>query len=211
MAPYVGAPEIKARRLVLAVEYHGQIGNPGYAYDLRRPPAAVAPRLPVRFTFDTTEALPHLATGHPSLELGTRDLRELPQQQAEGEVCVGGWLDETLVFYGWLQFRARRLAGPTMLPIGSRRAFVYRCLTMAAHRGHRIYPGALAACQRWLRDRGYEQVFIEAAASNPRSRRGIERCRFARVGDYRVHRVLGRRWATYDSSLAALVAGRSPC
>ena len=29
MAPYVGAPEIKARRLVLAVEYHGQIGNPG--------------------------------------------------------------------------------------------------------------------------------------------------------------------------------------
>ena len=30
MAPYVGAPEIKARRLVLAVEYHGQIGNPGY-------------------------------------------------------------------------------------------------------------------------------------------------------------------------------------
>ena len=28
MAPYVGAPEIKARRLVLAVEYHGQIGNP---------------------------------------------------------------------------------------------------------------------------------------------------------------------------------------
>ena len=30
MAPYVGAPEIKARRLVLTVEYHGQIGNPGY-------------------------------------------------------------------------------------------------------------------------------------------------------------------------------------
>ena len=30
MAPYVGAPEIKARRLVLAVEYHGQIGNPGW-------------------------------------------------------------------------------------------------------------------------------------------------------------------------------------
>ena len=29
MAPYVGAPEIKARRLVLTVEYHGQIGNPG--------------------------------------------------------------------------------------------------------------------------------------------------------------------------------------
>ena len=29
MAPYVGAPGIKARRLVLAVEYHGQIGNPG--------------------------------------------------------------------------------------------------------------------------------------------------------------------------------------
>ena len=29
MAPYVGTPEIKARRLVLAVEYHGQIGNPG--------------------------------------------------------------------------------------------------------------------------------------------------------------------------------------
>ena len=29
MAPYVGAPAIKARRLVLAVEYHGQIGNPG--------------------------------------------------------------------------------------------------------------------------------------------------------------------------------------
>ena len=28
MAPYVGAPEIKARRLVLTVEYHGQIGNP---------------------------------------------------------------------------------------------------------------------------------------------------------------------------------------
>ena len=30
MAPYVGAPEIKARRLVLTVEYHGQIGNPGW-------------------------------------------------------------------------------------------------------------------------------------------------------------------------------------
>ncbi len=29
MAPYVGAPEIKARRLVLTVEYHGQIGNSG--------------------------------------------------------------------------------------------------------------------------------------------------------------------------------------
>ena len=33
MAPYVGAPEIKARRLVLAVEYHGQIGNPGWDFD----------------------------------------------------------------------------------------------------------------------------------------------------------------------------------
>ncbi len=27
--PYVGAPEIKARRLVLAVRYHSEIGNPG--------------------------------------------------------------------------------------------------------------------------------------------------------------------------------------
>ena len=36
MAPYVGAPEIKARRLVLAVEYHGQIGNPGLVSRLYR-------------------------------------------------------------------------------------------------------------------------------------------------------------------------------
>ena len=42
MAPYVGAPEIKARRLVLTVEYHGQIGNPG-CYFLKL--VAVANRL----------------------------------------------------------------------------------------------------------------------------------------------------------------------
>ena len=29
VVPYVGAPEIKARRLVLAIRYHSQIGNPG--------------------------------------------------------------------------------------------------------------------------------------------------------------------------------------
>ena len=29
VVPYVGAPEIKARRLVLAVRYHSDIGNPG--------------------------------------------------------------------------------------------------------------------------------------------------------------------------------------
>ena len=28
-APYVGAPEIKARWAVLAVRYHSEIGNPG--------------------------------------------------------------------------------------------------------------------------------------------------------------------------------------
>ena len=29
VVPYVGAPEIKPRRLVLAIRYHSQIGNPG--------------------------------------------------------------------------------------------------------------------------------------------------------------------------------------
>ena len=29
VVPYVGAPEIKARRLVLAIRYHSHIGNPG--------------------------------------------------------------------------------------------------------------------------------------------------------------------------------------
>ena len=30
MVPYVGAPKLKAQRLVLAIRYHSQIGNPGF-------------------------------------------------------------------------------------------------------------------------------------------------------------------------------------
>ncbi len=35
MVPYVGAPKLKAQRLVLAIRYHSQIGNPGLAQRLR--------------------------------------------------------------------------------------------------------------------------------------------------------------------------------
>ena len=42
VVPYVGAPEIKARRLVLAIRYHSHIGNPGQDAEHRN--AATPPR-----------------------------------------------------------------------------------------------------------------------------------------------------------------------
>ena len=66
MAPYVGAPEIKARRLVLAVEYHGQIGNPGSTLVLGVPLLAAAVNPGVSYTspwFLTAGLLATLAAG----------------------------------------------------------------------------------------------------------------------------------------------------
>ena len=87
MAPYVGAPEIKARRLVLAVEYHGQIGNPGYQGGLARIDATMRRRDGTRFL----DAAAERQTGLPDA------LVEAERSDAEGDLGAG------VSFFDWVR------------------------------------------------------------------------------------------------------------
>jgi hypothetical protein len=173
-----------------------------YSCDLRQPPTAtVGAKVPVAFQVNSREAQALLLNGDPRFELSKRDLADLPKQTQDGEVCVTGWVGSELVSYAWIQFRERQLAGSTALPIGAKRAFVYRCLTVKERRSKGIFTAALLYSQMWLRARGYERVFTDVDATNRIARKAIDRAGFELLSSYRIKTMLGRQSATFPDVL----------
>ena len=65
------------------------------------------------------------------------------------------------------------------------------CLTFPEFRGKGLYPAALTAIQRYLRERGYRRCFICVKEDNLASIRGIEKAGFRRAGSTRVRKAFG--------------------
>jgi hypothetical protein len=174
-----------------------------YSCDLRQPPtASVGAKVPVAFQVNSREAHALLLAGDPRFELSKRDLADLARQTHDGEVCISGWVGADLVSYTWMQFRARHLTGSTALPIGAKRAFIYRGLTVKERRNKGIFTAGLLYCQMWLRARGYERAFTDVDSTNRVARKAIDRAGFELLSSYRLKTMLGRQSATFPDVLA---------
>ena len=174
----------------------------------------ITTKVDVQFRANCPEALRILASGDPRYGLPPHQVTDLSRQVDEGEVCISGWIGDELAFYEWIQFKYHRLAGPTMLPIAPRQAFLYRAFTREDFRGMRIYPAGLAHGCRWLAQKEYARAFGFHDEDNAASKRGILRAGMRPVGDYYVYKFLGgnklvgAKWATYDQLLRREVSGQ---
>jgi RimJ/RimL family protein N-acetyltransferase len=77
------------------------------------------------------------------------------------------------------------------LRLGDRECEVMFCLTLPEYRGRGLYPAALRAIQRYLKERGYERCFICATKDNLPSIHGIEKSGFRLAGTTRFRKLFG--------------------
>jgi len=142
-----------------------------------------------------------LQSGTPRYELSERQIANIPRLLAEGKMCISGWCQDELVFYGWLQFKYRQLIGSTLVSLPQGSAFIYRCFTREEYRGNKIYPAALCYAEHWLAEHGHHTVFIDHVADNTASQRAILAVGMQPIGQYRLIKILDWRWARYGDDL----------
>jgi RimJ/RimL family protein N-acetyltransferase len=78
-----------------------------------------------------------------------------------------------------------------ILQLGEDECEIKFCLTRQQFRGRGLYPAALQAAQRYLKDKGYKRCFICAREDNIPSIRGIAKAGFLRVGEVRFQKLFG--------------------
>ena len=111
---------------------------------------------------------------------------------AAGEPFWVGTLSGRIVYRAWAVRAVWRIAGPHHLTLGRGKATILGCFTVADQRGLGIYPAALVAQMRHLKELGVRRVFINSEEQNTASLRGIEKAGFRRLGVYEVSRLAGR-------------------
>jgi len=192
------APLLSRRRFVV------------YLFDLRSQPLPdLTPALKVRFSTDADCVFECLRATPNEYEMERRDLASFQRRLSEGEICFSAWVENKLAFHGWIQFRCRKPAPWTQIPISTGSAFIHRCATHAAFRGQKIYPSALAFALRELKGKGIERVFIDHAVENVSSRRGIERVGATPVGNYTLFSFCFVRWARFEPRVRAAISGHA--
>ncbi len=77
------------------------------------------------------------------------------------------------------------------LRLGDRECEIRFCLTFPEFRGRGLYPAALRAIQRYLKERGFERCFICVRDDNRPSIRGIEKSGFRFAGRARLRKIFG--------------------
>ena len=77
------------------------------------------------------------------------------------------------------------------LRLGTGECEIMFCLTDPEYRGRGLYPRALKAIQRHLRELGYRRCFICVRDDNASSIRGIEKSGFRLVGKTRFRKIFG--------------------
>jgi GNAT superfamily N-acetyltransferase len=173
-----------------------------YARDLPGPSlAGGGVKVPVEFRVNCPESLKILRSQAARYGLDPRHVVEIPDQLAQGEVCISGWAGSELAFYLWVQFKHRRLARLTCVPLAKSRAAIYRAFTREDFRGRRIYPAGLQFACDWLAGQGIRRVLIDHDVRNLASEKGIVAAGFRPLGRYRVHKFFGLKWATLSNTL----------
>lgn len=83
------------------------------------------------------------------------------ERLARGCRCFGAWLGPDLVAYGWLSTRAEWI-GEVRLEIkpASGEAYVWNCVTLAAHRGKGIFRTLLFCITAQARKEGLARLWI---------------------------------------------------
>ena len=77
------------------------------------------------------------------------------------------------------------------LRLGDKECEITNCLTLPEYRGKGLYPAALRAIQRYVKERGYETCFIYTRDDNLPSIRGIEKSGFHFVGQAFLLKIFG--------------------
>jgi ribosomal protein S18 acetylase RimI-like enzyme len=166
-----------------------------------------ASREPVVHSLDGRKAVSALRHVARDFELEPRHFESFERSLLDGEWCFSAWCREQLAFWGWVQFGSRRPTPRASLPIAPGHAFIYRCATHPQFRGRGIFPAALNFVVRELSRAGFKSVFVDHAASNHASRRGIERAGALPVGQYTIHQCGNCRCVKFDREVRIAVAG----
>jgi len=162
--------------------------------------------VPIEFRVDAPETIAILRTRGAEYGIDAPMAAQIDRQLTESEVCVSGWVGGELAYYGWIQFKQRRLARRTTLRLPTGTAFIYRCFTRADFRGNHIYPAALNYTCRWLAEQGYQWALIDHQVGNSASQAGILRIGMQPFAKYTVVRMIWFRWAVPDEALYRLTS-----
>lgn len=177
-----------------------------YLLDLASLPPAPSIPQGIQFRIHGPEAAEILLRAGKEYDLENLSREKLQEQFDGQELLVCGWYGEKLTYYGWAQFRKRRLARHTSVPIGSGNAFIYRCFTHPEFRGRGIYPAALHFLCAHLAASGFKRAFIDHHVRNTASGKGILRAGFRTAGNYKVTGILGFKWAACDTALRQMIS-----
>lgn len=176
-----------------------------YVCDLRRPPEATSgAAVPVSFKINAPEALTRLRADGARYGVSAADLPALAPP--DGDVIVSGWLGDALIAHAWIGFTAYCIAS-TRIPLGPKHAFIYRCAVVEADHSHGVEVAALRFGQFWLRDRGYERVFIETRVDDRASRKAVADAGFELLSSYWIRNVLGHPRVTIPDALRTALSG----
>lgn len=95
---------------------------------------------------------------------------------------------ETIEHISWLYYKE----DPNrILRLGEKECEIKFCLTFPGFRGRGLYPAALQAIQRYLKEQGYHRCFICVKDGNLPSIRGIEKSGFHLAGRMHVRKAFG--------------------
>lgn len=100
---------------------------------------------------------------------------------ARGDLCLGGYLDDSLVCSNWFTVRPIRVLG-RMLQLPKGTVFEYRCFTKPQYRGRGLAAALKLPAARIYAGRGFTSFLNTVMWTNDASRRLNERMGYRRAG-----------------------------
>src|SRR5437867_4312346 len=135
----------------------------------REVPARAEARIPVRFAEVSGDTPSPLAQA-----MGLSDTFEVRHRLDTGRRCFAGWLDNSIVTYGWLSVgdeEVGELERTYRMRPGD--AYIWDCATLPARRGQGLYSALLSYINLTLVSEGIQRVWIGSNLENIASLRAF--------------------------------------
>ncbi len=114
---------------------------------------------------------------------GKKKVRQLKEIYKKGAYGLCFYLDSELAAYGWIgvnkQKYAQKIFGIFSIPSNS--AHIFDCYTVEKFRGQNLYPSIIFNLVKLGRDKGVDDVYIDAVTDNVAAQKGIGKVGFEPV------------------------------
>ncbi len=137
-------------------------------------------RVPVAFEWAAADIFDRDLAA-PAFQFPPVAARRAREWLARGDRCLVGRVHDRAATYLWVGTQVRDFPGASC-PVGPGTAYVYKTFTLPEFRGRGLNTAALREARRRCARDGFQQVLIDVASDNVKSRRAIERAGFVAAG-----------------------------